>query len=30
VGPEGGIPGRPTQALGHTCSGNLEMLNCTT
>jgi len=24
--PEGGKPGRPTQAVGHTCSGNLGIV----
>ena len=31
LSPEGGRPGKPTQAVGHTCSGNLRIVkNCTT
>ena len=30
LGPEGGRPGKPTQAVKHTCSGNFKILNCTT
>ena len=26
LGPEGGIPGSPTQAVRHTCSGNLGIV----
>ena len=26
MGPEGGRPGRPTQAVRHTCSGNLGIV----
>jgi len=26
LGPEGGRPGRPTQAVRHTCSGNLGIV----
>jgi len=26
LGPEGGRPGRPTQPVRHTCSGNLEIV----
>jgi hypothetical protein len=26
LGPEGGIPVRPTQAIRHTCSGNLGIV----
>ena len=26
MGPEGGIPARPTQAVRHTCSGNLGVV----
>jgi len=26
LGPEGGRPGRPTQAVRHTCSGNLGII----
>jgi len=26
LGPEGGRPGRPTQAVGHTCSGQLGIV----
>ena len=26
MGPEGGRPGRPTQVVGHTCSGNLGIV----
>jgi len=26
LGPEGGRPGRPTQAIRHTCSGNLGIV----
>ena len=26
MGPEGGRPGRPTQAVGHTCSRNLGIV----
>ena len=26
MGPEGGIHGRPTQAVRHTCSGNLGIV----
>ena len=26
MGPEGGRPGRPTQVVGHTCSGKLGIV----
>jgi hypothetical protein len=26
MGPGGGKPGRPTQAVGHTCSGNIGIV----
>jgi hypothetical protein len=26
LGPEGGRPGNPTQAVGHTCSGNIGIV----
>jgi len=26
LGPEGGRPGRPTQAVRHTCSGNIGIV----